>query len=256
MGNFSTRQELYINKFNNPKIQDMEKLISIRGTVVPGEKFLIFEDGKNFCNPLKSLVSDKDISHAVVITSVYCSFLRNETKHDLILNLNNVFHGNNMNQDVKHEDDTGCLKIFCPASYDGPVNGVDSLVYKPRIQDHILRAYAGMQLPEDDEQLVFEKSHPLVHFILHHTKSPQYTELDGYLKFEKEYLDKMKLYFKTTVYDQIHVTRFESTKIQCELPQVDDKPKKIQPSLTLIIQFNYFLIMPGENKMKHLAVKL
>jgi len=125
-----------------------------------------------------------------------------------------------------------------------------------------LREYSGLELPEDENQLIFEKQHPIVHFIMHHTPNPQYTQMEnGYIKFEKEYLDKMKLYFKTTVLNHIHVTRFENTRVGCGVPEGRDKPSPggggfVPPSITFIIQMNYILIMPGENKMKHLAIKL
>jgi hypothetical protein len=253
MGNFSTRQDLYINKFNNPKIKDIEKTFCIRGTLVDNEKQLIFDS----VNPFKQLISQKDASHEIVVTGMYLIYLKNETKQEFKINIDNVFVGNNMNQDVKHEDDTGCIKILCPASYDGPVNEIDGLLYKPRLRDEMIRKYAGMEIP-NDEQLVFEINHPLVHFILHHTERPQYTKLeDNFFKFEKEYLEKMKNFFKATVFEQIHRTRFEDTKINCDvIPVISNEKKVIYPCVTFIIQLNGLLIMPGENKMKHLATKI
>lgn len=256
----------------------MDKTLSLRGTLLSGEPNLIFD-----CeNPFKKLITQKDVSHGAVVTSVYVLYIKNETKYDFTVTIDKLFEGNNLNQDVKHEDDTGCLKILCPANFDGTVDGVDSLIYKPRLNDDILREYSGLELPEDENQLIFEKQHPIVHFIMHHTPNPQYTQMEnGYIKFEKEYLDKMKLYFKTTVLNHIHVTRFENTRVGCGVPEGRDKPSPggggfvpsdkgkeegdkpspfggrfIPPSITFIIQMNYILIMPGENKMKHLAIKL
>lgn len=247
----------------------MDKTLSLRGTLLPGEPNLIFD-----CeNPFKKLITQKDVSHGAVVTSVYVLYIKNETKYDFTVTIDKLFEGNNLNQDVKHEDDTGCLKILCPANFDGTVDGVDSLIYKPRLNDDILREYSGLELPEDENQLIFEKQHPIVHFIMHHTPNPQYTQMEnGYIKFEKEYLDKMKLYFKTTVLNHIHVTRFENTRVggRNPVPCGDGvSPKEISlgrdsapcggripPSITFIIQMNYILIMPGENKMKHLAIKL
>lgn len=251
MGNFSTRQDLYINKFNNPKVKDIEKTFCIRGSLVDGEKQLIFDT----VNPFKQLVSEKDASHEFIITSMYLIYLKNETKQEFQIHLNNLFHGKNMNQDVKHEDDTGCVKILCPASYDGPVNEIDGLLYKPRLRDEMIRKYGGMEITTDSD--VLEVNHPLVHFILHHTDRPQYTKLDGdFFKFDKEYLEKMKNFFNATIFEQIHRTRFEDAKITCEVQQILHEKKIVYPSVTFIIQMNGLLIMPGENKMKHLTKKL
>lgn len=259
-GNFSSRHDVYINRFNNPKIQEMQKTISVRGVVVPGERRLIFENGKDSDNPFKGLVSPIDEGHSAVITGIYLLFVRNEMNEDLIVNVNGLFNGKKRNQDVSHVDDTGNMRILCPAKYNNPVTGIDGILYKPRLKHEILQAYVGMEdtIVAESNQIIYEITHPIVHFILHHMENPPIDKREGYFHFEKEYIDRVKLFFKNTIYDDIHKTRFEDTKVTCELPvELSEQFKKsiFQQSLTFIIQINYLMIMPGESKMKHQELK-
>lgn len=259
-GNFSSRQDVYINRFSNPKVQEIQKTISVRGVVVPGERHLIFENGKNFYNPFKGLISSVDEEHSAVITGIYQLFVRNELNHDLIVNVTGLFNGKKRNQDVNHVDDTGNLRILCPAKYNSTVNGIDGILYKPRLRHEILQAYVGMEdAIIESNQIVYENTHPIVHFILHHMENPPMVQREGFFHFEKEYIDRVKLFFKNTIYDDIHKTRFDDAKIMCELPfDLSEQFKKtlFQESLTFIIQINYLMIMPGESKMKHQELKI
>lgn len=250
-GNFSSRQDVYINRFNNPKVQEMQKTISVRGVV--GERHLIFENCKNFDNPFKGLVSTVDEGHSAVITGIYLLFVRNEIDKDLIVTVNGLFNGKKRNQDVSHVDDTGNLRILCPAKYNNTVTGIDGILYKPRLKHEILQAYVGMEdaIVAETNQVIYENTHPIVHFILNHMDNPPIDHREGFFHFEKEYIDRVKLFFKNTIYDDIHKTRFEDVKIMCEVENSEQLKKSIfQQSLTFIIQINYLMIMPGESKMK------
>lgn len=260
-GNFSSRQDVYINRFHNPKIQEMQKIISVRGVVAPGERHLIFENCKNSDNPFKGIVSTVDEEHAAVITGIYLLFVKNETNHDLIVNVTDLFNGKKRNQDVSHVDDTGNLRILCPAKYNNSVTGIDGILYKPRLKHEILQAYVGMEdaIVAETDQIIYENTHPIVHFIIHHMENPPMVQREGYFHFEKEYIDRVKIFFRNTIYDDIHKTRFQDTKIMCELPlELSEQFKKsiFQQSLTFIIQINYLMIMPGESKMKHQELKI
>ncbi len=271
--NFSTRQDWYLNKFSNPRVQELQKTISIRGTVVPGEKWLIFDNGKNFINPLQALVSPHDESQSVVILGIYNLFIRNEVNDDLLVKVDKMFTGKSPNEDVNHVDDSGCIKILCPNKYDNSINGSDAILYKPRLKSEILKAYCGLEdsivgdVPHGGP--LYDKTQPIVHFILNHQTLLQTTSYDFIkhentqtFQIEPEFLKRVQTFFRKTIYDDIHRTRFEETKITCELPKkvIEDHQNKknvaVLSNLIIILQVNYLLISPGDQHLKGIEVRV
>ena len=268
MGNFSTRQDVYINQFSNPKVQELSKTISFRAIVVPGEDKLTFA---HETDPFAGMVSPNDEGQQVVLLGIYLLFVNNETKHDVYVDVRGLFQGKRTNQDVPHVDDNGELRILCPASFNNVVLGTDRILYKPRLKDDILRMYAGMEraIVECPKQPVLDATHPMMHFILHsgHLLNP--TSVDVYKNETSQtytvdpvFLERVRTFFTHTIYDDMHPTRLEGVSVSGKIPRAlsDDVQLKKNavklPNVTLIVQINYLLVTPGENKMRHMELKV
>ncbi len=280
--NFSSRQDVYVNRFSNPKVQEHQKTFKLRGVIVPGETYLLFDGGKRFINPFSSIISQKDEEHSVIIIGIYVLYIDNETNHELRINVSNLFVGSRLNKDIPHTDDTGSLLIICPAGYSGPVTGTDRILYKPRLSDSVLQAYAGMEeviidtvagpvVPAIDAPsapLLLDNTHPLVYFIIqnmNHLK-PSYGDFHENQKSKTfyvnpEFAQRAQLFFKSSIYEDLHKTRFNDTKVECQLPKnlYDDycgrKNDAFVPNVTCIIQVNYLSILPGQAKVGVLEVR-
>jgi hypothetical protein len=277
--NFSNRADVYINEFSNPKVKESQQTIHIRGIVIPGETFLLFgEEGKRFINPFADLVSSRDEEHSVIVLGIHLLFVDNPTRHDLRINVTNLFAGTGINKDVPHIDDLGSLVIMCPAKYSGTVNGNDRIVYKPRMKDVFLREYAGMEeeiieangnsvdLPD---RHYFHITHPIVVFIIKNREVLEPGNSDFYRNKESDtysisdaFLQRVKTFFKLTYYNDIHKTRFVDTKVECNLPKelyeemIGRKNDAFVPNVSLIVQVNYLSILPGEEKMRHIEMRV
>ena len=274
--NFSNRQDVYVNMFENPKVQENQKTIHIRGIVIPGETVLLFgEEGKRFINPFADLVSSKDEEHSVIILGLHLLFVDNPTRHDLKINVTNLFVGTG---NGSHIDDLGSLVIMCPAKYSGTVNGNDRIIYKPKMKDVILRENAGMEeeiigasgnsvdLPD---RHYFHITHPIVVFIVKNREVLEPGNSDFYRNKESDtysisdaFLQKVKTFFKLKYYNDIHKTRFVDTKVECNLPKelfdemIGRKNDAFVPNVSLIVQVNYLSILPGEEKMRHIEMRV
>ncbi len=268
--NFSTRQDIFLNRFSNPRVQELQKTLSIRGTVIPGEKWLTFENGKNSVNPFQSLVSPQDASQSVVLLGIYNLFIRNEVNDDIVFRVDNLFVGKSTNEDVNHVDDNGRIKILCPFKYDNSISGADTILYKPRLKAEVLKAYCGLEeCIISGQQQIYDKTHPLVHFILGNRELLE-TSSSDFIKHEKtqtyeispEFLKRVQTFFSNTIYDDIHRTRFEETKISCELPKkvIEDNQNRknvaVLPNVIVILQVNYLLISPGDQHLRFIEMKV
>ena len=116
-GNFSSRKDVYVHHFVNPRIQERQEQVMVRMMAVPGENALLSLNGKREMNPFAHLISDKDEGQQAVIMGIYVLFINNETKHDLMMELSGLFNppanaGGLKNQDVQHIDDSGKLQIL------------------------------------------------------------------------------------------------------------------------------------------------
>lgn len=273
--NFSSRHDHYINRFSNPKVQENQKTFRFRGVVVPGESYLLFEGGKRTINPFQELISQRDEEHSVIILGIYVLYIDNETNHEVRISVSNLFVGSNLNQDVPHIDDIGSLVLLCPARFNGPVLDIDRIVYRPRITDTVLRSFAGMEeaivsfVPEESgENSLLDITHPLVYFIIQNTKylEPKYNDFHQNEKtstyfIDSEFAKRAQLFFKKTIYNDLHKTRFNDTRVECELPKplVDEmrsrKNDAFVPNVTVIIQVTYLSIVPGQPKMGFIEMK-
>jgi hypothetical protein len=275
MGSFSSRLDVYVKRFSNPKVQELQKTFKFRGIVVPGEKYLLFEDGKRFINPFSNeIISRTDEEHSIVILGIYILFIDNETNYNLSINVNSLFAGSHLNQDVPHVDDTGNISILCPAKYSGAVNGIDRILYKPRVCDSVLRACAGMEevivapLPANQDPLILDITHPLVYFIIENMTILEATHAHFHRNahsetyhISREFALRAQSLFRATIYNDLHKTRFADTQMECLLPkQLCDemsgrKNDAFVPNVTGILQLNYLSILPGQSKMGFMELK-
>jgi hypothetical protein len=279
-GNFSSRKDVYVHHFVNPRIQERQEQVMVRMMAVPGENALLSLNGKREMNPFAHLISDKDEGQQAVIMGIYVLFINNETKHDLMMELSGLFNAGGLkNQDVQHIDDSGKLQILCPAGFNKSVEGNDRILYKPRLKDNVIRAYAGLDTAllkeqsitlnekDDSESIVLEMAHPMVHFIITNTEllkpeSSDVVKRERFLEIRPEFFNKARQYYADTIHNDMHVTRFEDTKLACAPPRdvLDDiqnkKDPSAMPNVTVMLQINYLIVTPGEPKMRHQEIKL
>ena len=279
-GNFSSRKDVYVHHFVNPRTQERQEQIMVRMMAVPGENALVSFNGKREMNPFAHLISNKDEGQHAVILGLYVQYICNETKHDVTMTLSGLFGVSGENQDVKHIDDSGKLSILCPANFNKAVEGNDRILYKPRLRDDVIRAYAGLDsamlrdqsivLSNDnnsDESIVLEMSHPMVHFIITNGEllRPESNDLrkrDGFVEISHTFLKKARDFYRDTIHGDLHTTRFEETQIICAPPRdvLEDIQNKKNPStfpnVSVVLQLNYLMVTPGEPKMKHDEIKV
>ncbi len=274
-GNFSARRDLYVHHFVNPRIQEKQEQVMVRLMAVPGENRLVC----NKTNPFQHLISSKDEGQRAVITGIYVLFIANETKHDVVVKLAGLFETKkNDNQDVQHIDDSGMLNILCPANYNKAVEGNDRILYKPRLRDDVIKTYAGLDVAmlqdqsitlnnADEESVVLEITHPMVHFIITNQEllkpeSGDIVKHERFFELKPEFFQKARQFYNDTIYASMHTTRFEETRLSCAPPRdvLDDIQNKKDPSslpnVTLVLQLNYLMITQGEGKMRHQEIKV
>jgi hypothetical protein len=275
--NFSSRQDFYVHSMDNTHTQELQDQVMIR----------LIPDGTLFvpvlANPFRRLVSEKDDSQKICILGLSLVYICNESKYDVNIQLQNIFDvAIKKNEDTAHTDDTGCLKILCPANFNGPVLGNDRILYKPRLTLDVIRNYAGLNILDinikpmqeggQNEMTLLELAHPIVYFILNNedklqefgnsVNQIQRTNDPNFVKIETVYLNRVKEFFKNTIYDDLRMTRFDDVKIASVIPKglFDElQNRKISPplmSVTVIIQINYLQISSGSGKIKHQQIKI
>jgi len=279
-GNFSSRKDVYVHQFVNPRIQERQTQVMVRMMAVPGENAMLTHNGKREINPFADLISDKDETQKAVVLGIYVSFIGNETKHNVTMELSGIFETSEENQDVQHIDDCGKLQILCPANFNKAVDGNDRILYRPRLRDEVLMAYAGLDhamLKEhsivvandnnNDESIVLEMTHPMVHFIITNSEllkpeSSDVVKRDQFVEIKPEFYNKARQVYTTTIHNDMHMTRFEETKIVCAPPRdvLDDiqnkKDPTALPNVTVVLQINYLIVTPGEPKMRHSEIRV
>ena len=271
---YSTRRDLYLHQFVNPRVQEHSTQIMIRGTIVPGENRLVFPNQKLHCNPFSHLVSDRDPAQQAVILGMYVLFINNEIESNVELIISDLFTRVAENQDVNHPDDSGQLRILCPAGYNRSVEGNDRILYKPRLSDKALRAYAGLdeailkdsgvQLGGDASQLhLLPITHPLIHFIITHQEELEPVhgdmtkhESSGHFEIRPEFMARVRQYYSDNIHKDMRPTRFDDTTVYCAVGSREEKEGKCLPNVTVILQVDYLMVVPGERKMKHNEVRV
>lgn len=262
---FSTRQDLYTHHFTNPRVSEISQEFHYRLIASAGESHFKFPNGKEFINPFPNLVSDKDMFQHIFVTNISLLFLDNETKFDTICQIEGLF-GNSAesNEDVKHTDESGKFSILCPANYAGTVKGNDSILYKPRLKDEILKTYAGIAeaIVNPGELLAdsYEITHPLCYFIVNneHLLEPLPGDIEKVgetlYKFDGKFVERVREYFRNTIYNDMHATRFDEAKISMKIPpelQDELRKSKNSPNVTIIVRLAGLLVSSGELRLKN-----
>lgn len=268
---FSSRRDVYVHQFVNPRVEERQDQIMLRMSTVSGETNLVFSNGRMEMNPFEIFVSEKDDAQRALITGIHVLFINNESDEPVTIQIKHLFAAGE-NDDVKHIDDSGEIDILCPAKYNQPVRGNDRILYKPRLKEDILKCYAGLEnailkeyaVPVDqkEEKLdLLELSHPLVHFIMTNqdTLQPEHGDIvkhepSGFFELKPDFVTKVRQFFSNHILKDMHSTRFEETLVTAHR-QTAYKGQD-QPNVVIILQMDYLLVTPGDGKMKHAEIKL
>lgn len=257
---FSSRQDIYLNQFCNPLTKECSEDFLIKCYLSPTDNVtLVFPKE----NPFAHIVSDKIPGQFVVILGIYLNYIQSDFEDDDVkLILSGLFKKNSHNEDVEAPDDSGEITILCPKKFDSAVRGNDRILYKPRIPDHILRDYAGVSnaIANAKEGDAFPKDHPMVHFVKTYMKDIplplfQHGEELCYT-MDKDVFQKVQTAFKNQIYEDIHETRFEYTRIHGKLDKPASKEREFPLSICITLKMNYLLVTPGEMKMKIKEIKI
>lgn len=214
-----------------------------------GDK-LVFVHG---FNPFKNLVSPKDINQRVVILGLYVTYVQNEFEHNLSPKIVGLFDASNKNQDVATTDDTGSVLIYCPAQHNAEIKGNDRILYRPRLKEDTIRAYAAVgkciaetTIRTESPKMLFAKEHPLILYMIKEqealgvtSENVVYIPESGLYSVPTDVAKRVKEHFVNTIYEDIHETRFEDTQMTCDAFQ---KGLEEHKSLSVLLHMQYLLI--------------
>lgn len=276
MGNWSSRQDYYLHQFVNPRVQEYEEKLMVRMYYDQGSMELKMDDP----NPFKTLVSLVDEQQRVIIKGMYLLFVNNEFTTDLEVKVTRLFDvpRDHANQDIHHPDDTAQVTILCPRDMNAIVRDRDAVLYKPRLPLSVLTEYVGLegailepqsvkiptqQVGGEGQEEVFEKTNPLVPFILNHKDElkptpEEFVKMPGpdhqiFYKIQETLLVRVRDLFRNTIFHDMRYTRFEDCRFQCKLQK---EPKRATANLCFILELKYLVITPGEGKMHVTEIKL
>jgi len=273
MGNrFSSRQDLYLHEYHNPLVQDFQLSRMYRFTTGGGDTHLV--QVPNVSNPFEGVISPADVHQTAVLTGINLVYVCNEFPNWApTFELSGMFDVAGDNQDATHPDFTGQIKIICPASLNAPVKDHDRVLYRPRLKEDVIRTYAGlndailnpqtvsMTRPGDQAPIeVFDESSPIVQFInqFGHKLSPASGDIvkhgDKHYQVSAPFLTRVREFFKHTIYDDMHYTRFDNARLQCELPPDARIPPGL--SVSFVLQFCGILISPGNQMNNHRTLRV
>lgn len=247
--NFSSRRDVYIRKAVPPKRTERSERFAIRLCANQAGKMVSTEE-----NPFARLGSDVDVHQRIVILGIYNLFLFNEVNEGLDINVGGLFDLTKAraNQDKPHPDDTGSIVIACPSKFNGPVEAANRKQYVPRISKNDIIMYAGMEnailepttvsLQQEDEQVleVFETTNPVVTFADEHAKELGALDMEkfdsGYRRIGNESMERIREFFRNTIFDLMRYTRFEDCSVSCDA--------KCPPgtSVTIVLQVDYLVV--------------
>lgn len=253
--NFSSRRDIYLHQYRNPRVSEKSYKLMIRLTPSGFRPSAL---------PFAQLVSDKDAGQYAIITGIYLLFVNNESAEEYRPLLRGLFPATEeKNEDVQHTDDSGKLTIICPAQFNGPVEGNDGLLYKPRLTFDKLMNYAGLEQAfshsqtQQEEAIYVTQDHPIVHFVKFHqdilsptTSDMIHHEKAGHYELTRDFYERVCAYFCANIKMDLRPTRFDEAEFTCnKLPKGDEL-------VSFVVQLDYLLVMPGEGKMSHKEIKL
>lgn len=223
-----------------------------------GERLVFVASGNEHMNPFKNLVSPKDINQRVVILGLYVTYVQNEFEHNLSPKIAGLFEASNKNQDVATTDDTGSVLIYCPAQHNAEIKGNDRILYRPRLKEDTIRAYAAVgkciaetTIRTESAKMLFAKEHPLILYMIKEQEVLGVTSENvvcipesGLYSVPTDVAKRVKEHFVNTIYEDIHETRFEDTQMTCDAPQ---KALEEHKSLSVLLHMQYLLIQQQGN---------
>lgn len=264
LGWSSKRTDYYIHEQPAPIKRKGSKMVCIKFIVDENENLV---PSNNTANPFVGIVSKEDESEKAVITGVYLKFVQNDFSFDDIeIYLETVFKPEDHLKYDENSIEHGTITIPCPPKMHKAVPESDELMYRPVVVLDTLFHYAGLEdkifkpymrihdmaadekAEEDEEDNgLYPEDHPIMKFIAKYRKDFKISKsnfekqtIDGtnYYKVEKSVLDKIRLYFQTKIFKNIHYTRFENTRVTTNQKGI----KRGQNGIVIILQINYIVV--------------
>jgi hypothetical protein len=250
MGNsWSTRHDYYVHQFDNPRVQQCSK------TMIVNVKNSIDQ------NIFQSLISADATSQQIVLISLSVASIQNEYAQDVVLFFNHLF---------PHQP--APIRLLCPAHYSDVLDVTQRILYQNTVKTDKILLYSGLNntilsetntdaSPNSDSEC-FPDDHPIVEFIVSHGSLIKDMLGDGDVQkkvgkskpfyiIKKDALRKIRAFFETKVYNEIHYTRFEDSKLSGDIPPPDDKC-----ALSIILNIEYAIVNPGNGTLFRTMQKL
>lgn len=203
-----------------------------------------------------------------------------------------------------HPDYTGKIKLMVPRNQRGLVPGDNQMQYEFNSENEITLKYAGLEqrilhqhsVPfsvqkeeesdeepkgkeEEDDYELFTDEDELIEFLLQNRDlfKPSAKEMyqvsfeEGqksndktYYHLQKDFLQKVRTYFRTDIFSKLHYTRFVDQQLDLHLSEEMQKkilslhPKNERqpaPSVSFVLQVNYLVVSEGSVKTEAKPIK-
>lgn len=236
MGNrLSASRDLYLHEYKNP-------------CIVPFQLAKLYHCRDADLAPFAGIVSETDKHQKAVVTGIYLLFVYNNAHDAVEVRFSGLFDGGTI--EGVHPDDANQITIICPPDTNGQVAPIDATLYMPRLREDYIRMYGGLEdvmmqprtLGDTDVEIVKSDEDPLYRFCLVCATPLKAASNDifkddksGHFHIKKAYLERVRTFFKNTVMDDIRYTRFETVKVECNVPSSE---------ASFIVQINGYLISP------------
>lgn len=242
---WSTRHDFYVHQFSNPRVQTFSK------------ELIIDVHKCNNTNPFATMVDSECSDQKAILVSLSLKTMINGYSQ-----LINVFLG-----DVYPEQEKP-LHIVCPANYESSITNIENTIYRHELATDKIEMYAGLDRTilqdknpsENTDYECFPHNHPIVEFIkLHGTllqpEDGDFVQKQGetkmYYLVRNTFIQKVRDFFSNKVFNKMKYSRFENTRIFCDLPQNEEKQ-----TLLFLLEATYVLINPGTGELLHTEERL
>lgn len=233
MGNsWSQRHDFYVHQFNNPRAQHLTQNMIVRMEAREGKLVNVDEN----TSPFSHLVSAKDTSQHAVLLGIDLLTVKNEHSCAITIHLDDV-------------------SFICPAGFSGTVDENNRIVYRNVLPKETINLYAGLnqaildETAEENGYECFEEDHPVPKFIKLHGAKIDHKPMAGdvlvkekYTLIRRSFLDDVRKYAQSEIFDKIVYTRFENTELKGNMPLGYEDSRG---SVTFSLQIDYILVNVG-----------
>ena len=247
---WSTRHDFYVHQFENPRVQRFSK------------EFVLDIAKFNNTNPFASLVSQECTDQKAILISISLKTINNGYDTDIPVFFSNLYPSQEKP-----------LQIRCPANSAFTVKESDRNIFQHTLKPDKIVMYAGLDtiIMKDTQKSsttdfeCFPHNHPITEFVLNHgallkPEDGDVVKKDGdaktYYLIKTTFVEKIREFFADKIFSDMNYTRFENTKLFCNIPSPPEGSGEIGNTLLFVLEVDYALINPGTGELFHTEEKL